>query len=186
MIMKCQIIKEMSNNSTKYRHWLKYSRWLNYRHWQNIGVDKILASAKYWCRQNLGVDKISALTKYRRWQNIGVNKISASTKYCRRQNIGVDKIMYKSGVKASPYWFCLAKSTVADSSLVLPPLHVVAEWRGRTAAWLIWAHSALYCPGWLYRSAMLEILKISASQKYWRPPIFHYFSPNFGGQYLHS
>jgi hypothetical protein len=51
-----------------------------------IGVDKILASTKYWHQQNTGVD-------YWRRQNIGIDKIRASTKYGRRQNVGVDKIL---------------------------------------------------------------------------------------------
>ncbi len=50
----------------------EYWRWQNtrvdriYCRRQNTGVDKILASTKYWCRQNIGVVKILASTKC--WQ----------------------------------------------------------------------------------------------------------------------
>jgi hypothetical protein len=59
------------------------------KHWQpqNIGNYKIHEPTKI-----IGINKILASTKYWRWQNTGVDKILVSTKCWRRQYTGVDKI----------------------------------------------------------------------------------------------
>ncbi len=50
---------------------------------------------------------------------------------------------------------------------------------GRTAAWLIWAHSNRYHPAWSYWSAMPKTSQILASTKVRSPPRFHWFSSNY-------
>jgi hypothetical protein len=95
----------------------KYSRQ------QNVGVDKIFAITKSWCRQNTSLDKMLVSSKYPRQQNVGA---------C---------------VEVSPYCFGPAESAAADFSLtslmfshfsqtVLIPPRVVAKFAlaaGRTA-----------------------------------------------------
>jgi hypothetical protein len=50
-----------------------------------IGVNKMLASKKFWCRQNTHVDKMLAWTKYSRQRNAHVNKILTLKKCWRRR-----------------------------------------------------------------------------------------------------
>ncbi len=157
----------------------KYRRWLKYKCQQNLGVDKTLALTKSRRQQNLGVDKTSASTKSWRQQNLSIDKTSASTKYRRQQSL-----TFLGPANSSVAGFSLT-SLLFSSWRFCPFLMQLPSDCGSTAAWVIWAHSTLYCPAWSYRS-MLEILKILASTKYWRPPRFHCFSPNFGCQYLCS
>jgi hypothetical protein len=79
----------------------------------------------YLSRQNIGVDKILALAKYRPRQNPGINKILVSTKSWRRR-------------RRIPLLFGSAESTAADFSqtslkisyvslMVLLSLHAVTK-----------------------------------------------------------
>ncbi len=149
------------------------------RHQQNLGVDKILASTKYWSWQNL---------KCRCRQNIGVNKISASTECRRRQNVGActeasstvlawqnpQQLTSPRPLWCSPPWRCCALHVQSPSMMLL------------LAALLLWAESLPHCTGLSVPACHAENLTNIGVNKVRCPPRFHWFSPNYSSQYLCS
>ncbi len=146
-----------------------------------------------------GVDKILASTKSSRQKKSPVNKNLASTKSSRRQKSCVDKNLAATNVGAdteeSPY--CLAQQSPQQLTSPRPC------WRSLTsprkcwfplmqsavlalAAPLLWADSLPYRTGLLYRPAMQKKSQILAQTKYWCPPKFHWFSPNYTSLYICS
>ncbi len=165
--------------ATKYWRRQNISCDKEYWHRQNVGVDKILLSTKYWRQQNFGVHKILTSTKCWRRQNTRIDKILALTKSSRWQNVG-------ACVEASPYFW----PGRVHSSWLLPDLADVLLRIPEGIDPSTCSRQVCRChwPPCFYGQTLSRTVVPARHaenchnigvDKYWRPPRFHWFSPNY-------
>ncbi len=142
----------------------------------------MLASTKYSRWQNVGVNKILASTKCCRWQNTRVNKILTSTKFLHRQNTRVDKMLAHARKHLLNVW-----PGRVHSSWLLPDLANVLLRLPKGVDPSTCSRQVCHChwPPCFYGQT-LSCTVPARHAKYWRPPRFHWFSPNYSSQYLSS
>ncbi len=145
----------------------------------------MLALTKYSCRQNTGVDKILASTKYSHRQNVGVAKIYALTKYSHQQNPRVDKILAHAWKHLLSVW-----PGRVHSSWLLPDLADVLLRIPEGVDPSTCSHQVCRChwpPCFYGRTLSRTVVPARHAEnvtnigidKYWRPPRFHWFLPNY-------